>query len=274
MQLPSQDEKRRPMSLQKKMFLILSLAGMAGVLSFLLVDLSKLIGLFPLPPEVERPTVTPLLKFGSLLQPAILLAIAVLIGTALARKVGLTSPVAEALASGGPAIQAFRPQWVPGLVGGFSGGITIVAIALIWNPLLPPDVVARVAELGNILPISTRILYGGFTEELLLRWGLMTLLVWIPWRAFQKRDELPKPRYVISAILISSFIFAIGHLPIASMLVPKLTIALTSYVIAANSVFGLIAGYLYWKRGLESAMLAHMLTHVVLISASYLGAYF
>ena len=262
------------MSLQKRLFLILWLAGMIGVLSFLLVDLSKLIQLFPLPPDVEKPAVTPLLKFGSLLQPAILLAIAVLIGTALARKVGLTSPVAEAIASGGDAMQAFRPQWLPGLLGGISGGITIVAIALIWKPFLPPDVVTRVAELGTLMPIPTRILYGGFTEELLLRWGLMTLLVWIPWRAFQNRDEVPKPQYVVGAILISSLVFAIGHLPIASMLVPKLTILLTSYVIVANSVFGLIAGYLYWKKGLESAVLAHMLTHVVLISASYLGAYF
>ena len=262
------------MSLQKRMFFILWVAGMAGVVSFLLVDLSKLIDLFPLPTEVEKPAVTPLLKYGSLLQPAILLAIAVLIGTALARKVGLTSPVAEALASGGDIMQAFRPQWVPGLVGGIAGGIAIVAIALIWKPFLPPDVVARVAELGSLLPIPTRILYGGFTEELLLRWGLMTLLVWIPWRVLQKRDGAPKQLYVISAILLSSLVFAIGHLPIASLLVPKLTIALTSYVIAANSVFGLIAGYLYWKKGLESAMLAHMFAHVVMASASYFGAYF
>jgi membrane protease YdiL (CAAX protease family) len=58
------------------------------------------------------------------------------------------------------------------------------------------------------------------------------------------------------------------------MLVPKLTIALTSYVIAANSAFGFIAGYLYWKKGLESAMIAHMFAHVVMIGASYFGAFF
>ncbi len=262
------------MSLRKKVFLILWLAGMAGILSFLLVDLSKLIDLFTLPPEVEKPAVTPLLKFGSIIQPAILLAIAVLIGTALARKVGLTSPVAEALASGGDIMQAFRPQWVPGLAGGIAGGVAIVAIAFIWKPFLPPDLVARVSELGNLLPITTRVLYGGITEELFLRWGLMTLLVWIPWRVFQRRDGGPKPLYFISAILISSLVFATAHLPIASLIAPKLTIALTWYVIAANSAFGLIAGYLYWKKGLESAMLAHMVTHLVLATASYLGAYF
>ena len=45
-------------------------------------------------------------------------------------------------------------------------------------------------------------------------------------------------------------------------------------MIVANSIFGLIAGYLYWKRGLESAMFAHMVAHVLLLTASYYGAYF
>jgi hypothetical protein len=244
------------------------------VLSFLLVDLSELIAHFPIPAGEGKPEITPLFKFLSLIQPAVLLSIAVLVGVALASKVGLSSPVAEALASGGDTVQAFRQQWVPGLVGGIAGGIAIVAIALIWKPLLPPDVVTRVAEFGDILPIPTRILYGGIVEELLLRWGLMTLLVWIPWRVFQNRDEVPQPLYYVSAILISSIVFAMGHLPIASMLVPKLTIALTSYVITANSAFGFIAGYLYWKKGLESAMLAHMLAHIVMATASKFGAYF
>ncbi len=58
------------------------------------------------------------------------------------------------------------------------------------------------------------------------------------------------------------------------MLFPEATHALTLFVIVGNSAFGLIAGYLYWKKGLESAMLAHMLAHVVMFTASYFGAYF
>jgi membrane protease YdiL (CAAX protease family) len=48
-------------------------------------------------------------------------------------------------------------------------------------------------------------------------------------------------------------------------------VAIVSYVVVANSVFGLIAGYLYWKKGLEAAVIAHMLTHVILITAIYFG---
>jgi membrane protease YdiL (CAAX protease family) len=58
------------------------------------------------------------------------------------------------------------------------------------------------------------------------------------------------------------------------MLFPETNFVLTLFVIVANSAFGLIGGYLYWKKGLESAMIAHALTHVVMFTASYFGAYF
>lgn len=108
----------------------------------------------------------------------------------------------------------------------------------------------------------------------MLRWGLMTLLVWAAWRLLQRRESKPKFAYVAGAILVSSFIFGVGHLPVAYMILPEATLALTLYVVAVNSIFGVIAGYLYWKRGLEAAVLAHMLAHVVMHAASYFGAYF
>jgi len=42
-----------------------------------------------------------------------------------------------------------------------------------------------------------------------------------------------------------------------------------SYIVIANSVFGLITGYLYWKKGLEAAIVAHMLAHSVIVTAVY-----
>jgi len=139
---------------------------------------------------------------------------------------------------------------------------------------LPTEVVALFAEFGKLVPLPTRLLYGGITEELLLRWGLMTLFVWATWRLFQKGQNKPKSAYFVVAILFSSVVFGVGHLPIAFLLFPQATVALVIFVIFANSLFGSIAGYLYWKRGLESGILAHMLAHVVMLTASYFGAYF
>ena len=209
-----------------------------------------------------------------MIQPGILLALAVLGGVALAPKVGLSSPAAEAAASGTPVGPAFKPQIVPGIIGGLLGGGAIVAATLLAKPFLSAETVARIAAFGRLLPVPTRLLYGGITEELLLRWGLMTLLVWAAWRLLGRRGGGPKPAYVVGAIVLSSLVFGVSHLPVAYLILPEATAALTLFVIVANSIFGLVAGYLYWKRGLESAMLAHMLTHVCLLTASYFDAYF
>ena len=75
----------------------------------------------------------------------------------------------------------------------------------------------------------------------------------------------------IAAIIISAVVFGMGHLPLASALNGGLTVPLVAYVITANSLFGIIAGLLYWRRGLEAAMLAHMFAHVVLLAAIFLS---
>lgn len=262
------------MRFKSRLFVILFLAGFTGILSFLLVDLAALVAILPLQDRAEVPTITPAIKVLSLVQPTILLALAVLLGVALASKVGLSSPVAEAAAGQGEIGPAFKSQLVPGLIGGVAGGVFIILMSLLWAPYLPVEVVTRLSALGQFVPLPTRLLYGGITEELLLRWGFMTLLVWLAWRLLQKGEKKPGTVVYIAAILISSLVFGIGHLPVAYLLFPDATISLTWFVIVGNSTFGLIAGYLFWQKGLESAMIAHMLAHVVGFVGSLLGVYF
>ena len=262
------------MRFNTRLFIILWLAGFGGVLSLLLIDLDALIAILPVPAGTDIPPI-PVLKLLSLVQPAIILSVAVLVGVVLASKVGLSSPVAESAAGGGgDLVSALKPQIIPGIVGGLAGGVSLVLIAAALKPFLSPEVLALLGEFGKVTPLPFRLLYGGITEELLLRWGLMTLLVWAAWRLFHREQDKPKPAVFVAAILISSLMFAIGHLPVAFMLFPEPTFALTLFVLIGNSAFGLIGGYLYWKKGLESAMIAHALTHIVMFTASHFGAYF
>ena len=253
--------------------MILFLPGMVGVLSFLLVDLSTLIALIPSPPGTQIPTI-PALKLLSLIQPTLILALAVFAGVALANRVGLSAPAAEALATGGDSLTALKPQLVPGLIGGVVGGSCIVITSALFKPLLEPEVIERISEFMRLFPVPIRLLYGGITEELLLRWGFMTLLVWLAWRFLQQRRDAPSRTVFVAAIVISSLLFGVAHLPVAFMLFPEPGIALIGFIIIANSAFGLIAGYLYWRNGLESAIIAHMTAHLVMIAASYAGIYF
>ena len=254
-----------------KLFAILWLAGMAGVLSVLLVDLSALIANIPSGAGAEMPFPPLVIKLLSVVQTGILLSLAIFIGVQLAPRVALSAPAAEALAIGNSFIAALKPQVLPGVIVGFTAGVAILSTYLLFRSNLPPVFVTRAEKLNSSMPVVTRLLYGGITEELLLRWGLLTLLVWVGWRIFQRGRGTPRAIYFVSAIVISSVVFGIGHLPLVSALAVDFTLPIVTFVVLANSLFGLIAGFLYWRKGLESAIIAHMSAHVVLVTAIYLA---
>ena len=73
-------------------------------------------------------------------------------------------------------------------------------------------------------------------------------------------EEIPSWIYVI-AIIISSLLFAAGHLPSTSILIGlSLPIVLRAFIL--NGIVGVLFGYLYWKKGLAYAINAHIFTHV------------
>ncbi len=257
------------MNPNKRLFLVLWLAGIAGVLSFLFVDITAVVMALPVPEGTPPPELPPpaLLKLAAIIQPAVLTSLAVAIGMWLAPKIGLHSPAAEAFADQKPVWPALKPQLMPGIAAGIACGIAIVAAWVVAKPLMPAEFVTRALEFNKFLPHAVRILYGGFTEEILLRWGVMTFLVWLLWRLFQRGRGEVHEASVIIAIVLSAIVFGAGHLPIASALAGGLTLPVVIYVLVANSLFGIVAGFLYWRRGLEAAMLAHMFAHVVLIAA-------
>lgn len=254
--------------------LLLGALGFFGAASVLLIDIEKLISLLPPSANPCNVKVTPALMLLSLVQPAVLIALAVTVGLFATKGTGLRAPVFEAAARREPWLGILGRAVPIGIVGGIVGGVAIVAVMKLLGPHLPADVAARIGSFMAIMPLPTRLLYGGITEEVLLRWGFMSALVWVGWRVAANKQPTPPAMIFVAAILGSAFVFGLGHLPVAFMLVPKPTLTLIAFVIVANSAFGLVAGWLFWKRGLESAIIAHVTTHLVLWSASRLGIYF
>jgi len=259
------------MTYRTRLFALLFLAGFTGILSFLLIDVSAIIRILPVTGGTAPPLSPWLIKLLSLIQPSVLLAAATLSGVLLASKVSLSSPAFEALARRQSFATALRPQIIPGLIGGLIGAVAVVLSWVLAKPTLPPEFAVRAAQFNRLLPIATRLLYGGVTEEILLRWGLLTFLVWVAWKLLQRGHGQPRDAYFVGAILLSSIVFGLGHLPIAFALGSHLTVPIVLYVVTVNSVFGLIAGYLYWRKGLEAAITAHMLTHIGIVAASHLA---
>lgn len=221
--------------------LLLWLAGMLGVVAI----------------TVTLPAPTWVISLAGLAQSALLLALAVWAGVALAPPVGLRAPVFEAAVTAKPLGPTLRPQLMPGLVAGALGGMLLFASA----GYAPAELVQIQGKFNP--PLLVRILYGGITEELLLRWGLMTALVWLAWRLLQRRRGVPRTIYAWLAIVVSALLFGAGHLPAAAALVGRLSSDMVVFVVGANTVFGLLFGYLFWRYGLETALITHSTAHVV-----------
>ncbi len=241
--------------------LLMFIFGMLGVVSLVLTVFPQLLYAIDLPVPLW------LAFLAGIAQTAILLSFFVLLGVLLAPKVGLNAPAFEAAVTNRSVGEALLPQLFPGFIAGLLGGIGLFAIGGYDSPMAIAGVDPQFT-----VPLFARVLYGGITEELLLRWGLMTLLVWVAWRFVQSRKGAPRVIFIWSAIILSALLFGAGHLPALAMQVEGLTVDLVLFVIGANSVFGVLFGYLFWKYGLESAMIAHALAHAVSYIIGFIAA--
>jgi hypothetical protein len=232
--------------------LLLWAAGMLGVVA---------ITMLPLPPSVAEETrQVPLriVRIVGLVQSGLLLALAVALGSSLAPRVGLAAPVFEALVERSGAWRALRPQLVPGALGALLGGLVLLAFRQ-----RAPSAVTNAVSNGFDPSLLVRVLYGGITEELLLRWGAMTLLLWLLAPGARRRGERPGRIAAASAIAGSALLFGLGHLPTIVAYGGALTRDVVLWTLTGNALFGVVTGVLFRRRGLEAAMLAHGLAHVI-----------
>lgn len=230
------------------------LIGMAGVaaISFTVIPQALLSATAEVPVGVA--------VAASLLQSGLLLAVAVWVGTALSNQLGLRSPVLEAFVSG----TGFKPQLFPALL----AGIVVAAFLVYLNEAAPPEIQALGTRFE--IPLIAKVLYGGITEEILMRWGLMTLLIWLPWRFLQQRSGPPLSIYIVFGIVTAALLFAAGHLPAVVAMGGGLSGSVITYVMLGNTLPGILFGVLYWRMGLEAAMLAHATAHLVSVTISQL----
>ncbi|MBF9233188.1 CPBP family intramembrane glutamic endopeptidase [Microvirga alba] len=233
-------------------FFTLSGLGLLGVLAMIPVLERAVAQLRQLPngPQMPDAALTAIL----LVQPTLFLLVAVALGVALAEKAGLTSLLLRRLR--GRAISG-AGAWAATLLVAIAAATAVAAADLILRHLFPASL-AGLPRLDDATLSVVGLLYGGITEELMMRFGLMTLLLWLGIRLAGNRN----PFIVWLAILLSALAFAAGHLPALTGMGPPDTVLIVR-TLGLNAALGLIYGWLYAYRSLEHAMLAHAASHVV-----------
>ncbi|MCB2195828.1 MAG: CPBP family intramembrane metalloprotease [Bacteroidetes bacterium] len=192
-----------------------------------------------------------------------MLIVAITIGIFTYDRVNLSLPVIESFIDSRVKAE-FKNIIIFGFVGGIIAGLLMILVGESFSKILPDDL-SHLSQ--DVKPtIVLRLLYGGLTEEILMRFGVMTLMVW-------SLSLLINKKYTIVywlGIILSSFIFALGHFPIVFNTMENPSFLLLTYILVGNSAGGIIFGWLYWKKGLESAFIAHMFAHITMIIGEYL----
>lgn len=237
-----------------RQFVILGIAGWLGILAVIPYQLA----LLPASATAGRPMA--LLVLSGALNGALEVAVAVGIGLLAARAVGLRAPVSEALAyrgDVGAAVRGLSP--VVAAMLGAAGSVVVIVLDLTLFHGISASMTSNARSSPGPLLGFLASFEGGITEELLLRLLVMSVIAWVLSRIWR---TMP-PAIFWTANIAAAVLFGLGHLPATAALVALTPIVITRAVVL-NGVVGVVAGWLYWRRGLESAMIAHFSADLVL----------
>src|SRR6056297_4282779 len=190
-------------------------------------------------------------------------------GLYLGKKIGLDVPILRAyLTKSNLPQDKVKYLYKQAPILGLIFGIAIYSIDLLFAPYLS-GLGAAVSETGYQFIWWKSILaafYGGIFEEILLRLFALTFYAWVlTWiiAKFRKEEVKENKTIIWIAIILSALLFGIGHLPALSA-ITTLTPLLVFRTVLLNALPGIFFGWLYYKKGLENAMVSHYFADIAL----------
>ncbi|MEX2647631.1 MAG: CPBP family intramembrane glutamic endopeptidase [Alphaproteobacteria bacterium] len=197
---------------------------------------------------------------------ALFYLVAAAIGWSLGSRLGLGAPLVEAWLDGRRGdVRELARSALLGAILGVAAVVFVLALAWPWPDNTGPDVLPWWSGLAQAL-------YGGIGEELLFRFGMMALIAWMITHLGRFFDTLlrwSRPSWELApnvtvalwgGLVISSVVFGLAHAGQGE----GTTIVQVSLRLAAGFLFG----WLYWRRGIESAMAAHLAYDLVAFYAN------
>ncbi|WP_428911481.1 CPBP family glutamic-type intramembrane protease [Niallia sp. Krafla_26] len=219
------------------------------------VDYAKIIGEIPLPISV--------LTLISAVQLSIISFILAFLGLKVARKTGFSFSILESILKKGKKVVFHgKSIWLSVLFGAITGFILAGADKFYFQNLIPK--LANSEPEISLLGLFAGVLYGGVFEEILMRLLFMSLLVWGLQKVFNRNKEKNDGWIYWFSNFIAAIAFAAGHLPATKMFFGELTGILILRCFLINGIGGIFWGFLYWKKGLEYAIISHMFAHITM----------
>jgi membrane protease YdiL (CAAX protease family) len=252
---------------QWRIFFVLWIASIFGVIAVIPYSLELQSASLQ---NVELPLPLPTLLILQVVQSALLFSVVTALGLYLANRIGLGVPILEARLRGASVEDTIRAILQVSIAVGVVSALLIIALELLlFQPALLREFGDKVEALNaeTAQPAAWKgflaSFYGGIVEEILLRLFLMSLLAWLG--SFVSKTPAGKPTNIVFWIanILAAIVFGLAHLPATATLIPLTPLVITRAIVL-NGLAGVAFGYLYWKRGLESAMVAHFSADIIL----------
>lgn len=240
----------------KNKFLVLWLAGIVGAVAVLPYAFTLQSDILA---KVEQPLYV--IVLGSIAQTAVLLAIAIFLGLKLSERLNL--PTLAILNSNISFKEKLRSVVPHAALWGVVTGVVIILADKVFGQYIPQLAVtnSKIAVWKTLLAS----LYGGIVEEILMRLLLVSLLAWLLGKIFRSTEVVKNNLIMWTAIILAAVLFGLGHLPITAS-ITQITPIVVVRAIVLNGIGGLVFGWLYWKKGLEHAIVAHFSADIVLLA--------
>lgn len=249
-----------------KVFFIL---WIAAIFATLLV-LPYTIGMLPAEVISKIQIPIPTLIVIQSVQAVVLFAVAIFGGLFFAERVGLGTPILDSMTKGESVAGKVRAILPLSVILGVLSTLALLGFEFFY---FQPAMAKELGATASALSLQTgqpaawkgflASFYGGIAEEIQLRLFVMSLFVWLGRFISRTPDGKPTSAVFWIANILAAVLFGLGHLPLTSLLVP-LTPLVVARAIVLNGLVGIVCGWLFWKRGLESAMIAHFSADLVL----------
>lgn len=192
---------------------------------------------------------------------------AMFLGLYLGKKVGLGAPILEAWVNKEKLSKdkvRFALVIAP-VVGLLLSGVTF---ALSFIPV--DTTIQSSVDANELIPTALEsflgAFYGGIFEELTSRLFIMTLYVWLfsfIISKIRRKNIMPSKIAIWIGIVLAGLIFGLAHLVTASQMM-ELTPSTILVILLGNGIPGIVFGILYWKKGIESSIVAHFTGDIII----------
>ncbi len=181
----------------------------------------------------------------------------------------LGAPLLTDLTQGTVTKRQAKVSFVAGVKVGVIVGIGGAILTIISQPWIKQYFVEHTGKewpsIGTPSPWQGLLgaVYAAISEEIVFRFFLLSTVAWFVGRLWRTRQGSPQRGIFWVSNVISALIFGTWHLFVAAQL-ELMLLPVIAQVVLLNGILGLSFGWLYWRYGLESAMVGHFAAGVII----------